>query len=179
MKQFAAYLVMMLAYLLLPSLVTAETNLPDEQQPVNIQADRLLASEKQGNSVYRGNVVVTQGSLTLKGDKIDVFHPQGQVNQVITIGNPATFKRFNPTEQAWVYGKAERIEYHTTKKTVLLIGNAEVEQPGNHLIKGPKLFYDMQKQTLQAESTPQEQKRVSVTFTPATQDETKSQGTAE
>lgn len=150
--------------------VSAESTLPDEQQPVNISANQLMASEKDGNSIYQGNVVVTQGSLTLKGDKINVIHPKGVLTEVITFGQPATFKRFNQTEQAWLNGKAQRIEYNTAKKTVLLIGKAEVEQPGKHIIKGPKLFYDMQKQTLQAESTPQEKSRVTVTFTPAQSD---------
>ena len=146
--------------------VANSTAVPDEQQPINIQADSLNASERDGKSVYKGNVVVTQGSLTLKGEQIEVIHPKGSLSKAITTGNPATFKRYNTDEKSWVNGKASTIEYNTQSKTVLLIGNAEVEQPGKHLITGPKLFYDMQKQTLSAESTPQEKKRVSVTFTP-------------
>jgi len=153
------------------TLSTANSNtLPDEQQPINIQADSLNTSEREGKSIYNGNVIVTQGSLTLKGDKIEVLHPKGSLSKAITTGQPATFKRYNTEEKSWVKGKASTIEYNTQSKTVLLIGNAEVEQPGKHLITGPKLFYDMQKQTLSAESTPQEKKRVSVTFTPDNSD---------
>ncbi|WEJ63190.1 lipopolysaccharide transport periplasmic protein LptA [Thiomicrorhabdus lithotrophica] len=140
---------------------------PDEQQPVNISANSLKASEKEGKSLYSGNVIVTQGSLTLKGDVINISHPNNQVTEVIATGKQASFKRFSQIDQAWLKGKANKIEYHAQNRTVLLIGNAQVEQPGKHIIKGPRLFYDIANQTLQAQSTETEKKRISVTFTPA------------
>jgi len=147
-----------------------KTNTPDNEQPINITANSLQASEKQGRSVYKGNVVVNQGSLTLKGEQIDVSHPKGQLTKVIATGQLANFKRFSQIDQAWLKGKAERIEYHAVNKTVLLIGNAEVEQPGKHVISGPRLFYDINQQTLQAQSTETEKKRISVTFNPTPSD---------
>ncbi|HHT00643.1 MAG TPA: lipopolysaccharide transport periplasmic protein LptA [Thiomicrospira sp.] len=140
---------------------------PDEQQPVNITADSLKVSEKEGKSTYKGNVVVIQGSLTLKGDVIHISHPNNQLTEVIATGKPANFKRFSQVDQAWLTGKANKIEYHAQNKTVLLIGHAQVEQPGKHIITGPKLFYDIANQTLQAQSTETEKKRISVTFNPA------------
>ncbi|BCN92790.1 lipopolysaccharide export system protein LptA [Thiomicrorhabdus immobilis] len=140
---------------------------PDESQPINITADSLKASEKSGKSVYNGNVIVTQGSLTLKGDVIEVSHPNGQLKEVTASGKPASFKRYSQVDQAWLKGHAQKIKYNAAKKTVLLIGNAQVEQPGKHIIKGPELFYDIANQTLQAQSTATEKKRISVTFNPA------------
>ena len=159
--------------------LAAPTNTPDNKQPVNIQADQLQASEKAGKSIYSGNVVVTQGSLTIKGDQIEVLHPKGKLSQAITTGTPAIFKRYNQTEKAWVNGKANRIEYDTKAKTVLLIGDAEVEQPGKHKISGSKLFYDLEKQLLNANSSPEDKKRVSVTFTPETDSKQDNDKTAE
>ncbi|WP_051144998.1 lipopolysaccharide transport periplasmic protein LptA [Thiomicrorhabdus sp. Kp2] len=147
---------------------TKKQNTPDEQQPVNISANSLLASEKTGKSVYKGNVIITQGSLTLKGETVNITHPKNQLTTVVANGNPATFKRFSQIDQAWLKGKAQKIEYNALNKTVLLIGNAVVEQPGKHVISGPKLFYDIAKQTLQAQSTATENKRISVTLNPAT-----------
>ena len=140
---------------------------PDEQQPVNISANSLKASEKEGKSLYSGNVIVTQGSLTLKGDVINISHPNNQVTEVIATGKQASFKRFSQIDQAWLKGKANKIEYHAQNRTGLLIGNDQVDQPGKHIIKGPRLFYDIANQTLQAQSTETEKKRISVTFTPA------------
>lgn len=153
------------------SVCVAEAQIADDKQPIKISADSLLASEKQGRSTYKGNVIIKQGSLTLKGDKVDVSHPKGKLTKVTATGNRASFKRFSTVDQAWLKGKAERIEYHALDKTVLLVGNAEVEQPGKHVITGPKLFYDIAKQTLQAQSTEAEKERISVTFNPATEAE--------
>lgn len=141
---------------------------PDEEQPVHISANSLDAQEKKGISIYKGNVIVTQGSLTLKGDIITLTHPNNQLQTVKSTGQPASFKRFSQADQAWLKGKANTIEYDALHKTVLLVGNAQVEQPGKHLIKGPKLFYDMTNQTLQAQGSEQDKGRVSVTFNPAT-----------
>lgn len=139
---------------------------PDETQPVNITADSLKSSEKSGKSIYNGNVIVTQGSLTLKGDVIEISHPKGELKEVIARGKPATFKRYSQVDQAWLKGQAQKIQYNTANKTVLLVGDAQVEQPGKHIIKGPELFYDISNQTLQAQSTETEKKRISVTFNP-------------
>ncbi|GAB6069539.1 hypothetical protein JCM30760_06360 [Thiomicrorhabdus hydrogeniphila] len=170
--RFTLTAILALASLAISPFAMSETNstLPDEQQPVNIIADSLLASEKTGKSVYTGNVVITQGSLTLKGDKVNISHPKNQLTRVIATGNPATFKRYSQVDQAWLKGKAQKIEYNVLNKTVLLIGNALVEQPGKHLISGPELFYNIDKQTLQAQSTKTEKKRISVTLNPATTD---------
>lgn len=139
---------------------------PDEEQPIHITADAMDIQDQKGISVYSGQVKVTQGSLTLTGDKITIYHPEREVEQIEAEGQPARFKRFDLEEQAWVTGHANFIDYRAGKRTVLLTGSAKVEQPGKHLITGPKLFYDMQNKTLQAESLPDEKKRISVTLMP-------------
>ncbi|MDX1347384.1 MAG: lipopolysaccharide transport periplasmic protein LptA [Thiomicrorhabdus chilensis] len=139
---------------------------PDEEQPIHITADSLDIQDLKGISIYTGKVEVIQGSLTLKGDKMTIHHPQREVEWIEVDGAPATFKRFDTQEQSWIKGRANRIDYRAAEKTVLLTGDAKVEQPGKNLITGPELFYDMQNKTLQANSTPEEKKRVSVTLMP-------------
>ncbi len=165
-----------LSYLLLitPAICSAnpsEKPVADSKQPINIQANQLKASEKSGQSVYQGSVEVSQGSLTLSGDKLEVKHPEGNLDLAIITGTPAKFKRFDTRENTWVHGQATTIEYSTKSKTVLLQGKAQIEQPGKQLIKGPKLFYDIEKQSLQAEGSPENNQRISVTFTPTQTEE--------
>lgn len=145
---------------------SAHANTPDDQQPVHISADSLDIQDQKGISVYKGSVEITQGSLTLNGDTITIHHPDRALLSIDVIGQQARFKRFDVEEQAWIKGQADSINYNAQKKTLLLIGNAKVEQPGKHLITGPKLFYDTLNKTLKAQSTPQEKKRISVTLMP-------------
>lgn len=161
-------LVLLLSGLLMPFTGQAQQPPPlaDDQQPVHITADSLHIQDQQGISIYTGNVEVTQGSLTLTGDKITLHHPQREIDWIQVEGQPATFKRFDPQQQAWINGRADFIDYQATAKTVLLTGNAEVEQTNKHRITGPKLFYDLQNKTLQAQSSDEEKKRISVTLMP-------------
>ncbi len=146
----------------------AESNIPDEEQPINITADRLEVQEQTGISTYSGNVNIQQGSLELTGDTVTIIHPNGQLNMVKAYGAPAKFKRFSQVEQSWINGQANLIQYSTEYKTILLSGNAKVMQPGKHTITGSNIFYDVSKQTLMAKGSKDGQDRVSVTFDPAT-----------
>jgi len=136
------------------------------QQPVEIQANQLTSSEKEGRSIYQGKVHIQQGAFELNGDKVTIEHPNNQIQTLIAIGTPAKFKRFNPKDDSWVTGHAEQIIYNADKRIVTLIGNAQVQQPNKHQITGPKLSYDLNRQLLNATGNQQSNQRISVTLQP-------------
>ena len=39
----------------------------DRDEPIHIEADRAMLDEKEGTSIYEGNVQLRQGSLRLQG----------------------------------------------------------------------------------------------------------------
>ena len=45
----------------------------DREQPIRVQADSAELDDKQGVAVYRGDVVVTQGSMKLTANRAQVF----------------------------------------------------------------------------------------------------------
>ncbi len=145
----------------------ANPSTPDEEQPIQITADRLEVQEQKGISTYTGNVHIQQGSLELSGNTVTIIHPNGQLQTVKAFGSPAKFKRFSQLEQSWLTGQANLIQYNTEHKTILLSGDAQVKQPGKHTITGNNIFYDVSKQTLMAKGSKDGQGRVSVTFDPA------------
>lgn len=159
---------------------TPETStIPDEEQPIQITADRLEVQEQKGISTYTGNVHIQQGSLELSGDTVTIQHPNGQLQTVKAYGTPAKFKRFSQIDQAWLTGQANLIQYNTEHKTILLSGDAQVKQPGKHFITGRNIFYDIAQQTLMAKGSKDGQERVSVTFDPASPKTPNSQKTPE
>ncbi|MBE0493584.1 MAG: lipopolysaccharide transport periplasmic protein LptA [Thiomicrospira sp.] len=148
----------------------AQTQPIDETAlPIDIEANQLDAQDQQGLTVYRGDVIATQGTLTLQGDQLEIHHPERQIQKITTTGMPATFKRFLTEENAWVSGQARTIIYLTETRTVELIGQAYLEQEGRHKIEGPKLVYDMNAQTLNAGQTDDESGRIKMTITPKTE----------
>lgn len=134
--------------------------------PINIEADTLHAQEQQGFSIYEGDVVATQGSLTLEGQRLEINHPNQQLQRLVITGKPAKFKRYLPEQKAWVTGHADTIIYHAQAKLMDFIGEAHIEQERTHTISGPSLQYDLDKETLQASGTSAQPGRVSVTITP-------------
>lgn len=146
---------------------SAERNL-EKDQAISINADQLLVQEKAGISRYKGNVEVKQGALQLNGEQITITHPNNQLEKIEISGTPATFTRIDSKTNAMTQGHAEQIIYQSTTDTLTFIGNAFVEEAEKHKISGAKLIYDLQKQTLQAESNKQKQERVQVILVPNT-----------
>lgn len=166
--QTTLFLALLLSSVTLPvSADDANNNaLADAQQPIEISADALDIQDQTGTSIYLGNVEISQGSLSLKGDKITIKHPDRALQSVDVIGQQANFKRFDTESETWVTGQADNIIYNAADKTLLLIGSAKLEQPGKHLITGPELTYDMVNKTLKAQSTATQKERISVTLMP-------------
>ncbi|BBP45295.1 hypothetical protein THMIRHAS_06680 [Thiosulfatimonas sediminis] len=148
--------------------ISAERNL-EKNDAISIKADQLLVQEKQGISRYQGNVEVQQGALQLAGDQIEITHPNNQLQKIEISGNPATFERIDPQTKTLTKGQAKTIRYVSKTDTLTFIGDAQVAEDGKHKISGAKLVYDLQQQTLQAESDAQNKERVEVILIPNTQ----------
>ena len=152
--------------LMTPNMATSAERTLEKSQAISINADQLLVQEKQGISRYQGNVEVTQGELQLNGEQIKIVHPNNQLQSIEISGSPATFKRVNEKTGNITQGHAQKIFYQSKTDTLTFIGNALVEEAGKHKISGAKLVYDLQKQTLQAESSDQNNERVQVILVP-------------
>jgi lipopolysaccharide export system protein LptA len=137
----------------------------ETQLPIEVEADRLHAEDQAGLTVYQGHVIAKQGSLTLKGDKIEIRHPNRQLERMTTTGQPAYFERYLSEQQAWVKGHADTLIYYTQPRRVELIGSAYLEQENQHKIQGDKLVYDLDQQTLNAISD-QSDSRIKMIITP-------------
>ena len=54
----------------------------DRDQPIRITADQALRDEKQGFTVYSGNVNMDQGTLHIDADKITVYHMEEEADRI-------------------------------------------------------------------------------------------------
>ena len=61
----------------------------DQEQPIRITADEALRDEKQGYTVYRGNVRMTQGTLRIEADAITIYHRSEEADRIVAEGRPA------------------------------------------------------------------------------------------
>lgn len=99
----------------------------DRLAPMNIEADMLRHDDATQTSVFTGNVIVTKGSMVLRGQELQVRqNPQGHQRGVIT-GTPsqrAFFRQKREGLDEFVEAEALRIEYDSLSDTVTLTGQA-------------------------------------------------------
>ncbi|SDJ65662.1 lipopolysaccharide transport periplasmic protein LptA [Microbulbifer yueqingensis] len=123
----------------------------DREQPVKVNAQKLEANRGKNLSVYSGNVVITQGSLQIRADRVEVHgNPEGEIRRVIAIGNPAHFQQQMQQSQNLVKARAKRIEFKVNSDELQLTGEAYVDRDGNTL-SAEKIDYDLNSEKMQAQ----------------------------
>ncbi|MFP6680616.1 MAG: lipopolysaccharide transport periplasmic protein LptA [Gammaproteobacteria bacterium] len=138
----------------------------DSKQPIEIQADFAELDDKEGKTIYVGNVVVIQGSIKMTGDKLKVnFSEERDLEDVYIEGRPAYFKQ-TPDSGEDVEGEGLLIEYHAQKNLLHLIQKARLTQ-GKRLFEGDRINYDTAKSVITARAAP---KRPDSTGKPARRD---------
>ena len=75
----------------IPLLASAER--ADLDKPVNLEADRVDLDDAKKEAVFVGSVTLTQGTLTIKADKIIVKQDATGFQYGIAYGNPAHFRQ--------------------------------------------------------------------------------------
>jgi lipopolysaccharide export system protein LptA len=65
----------------------------DREQPIHVRARSVEVSEKTGVAVYRGDVVVRQGTMELRGDRVEVRSRNNKPEQIHAYGKPATVRQ--------------------------------------------------------------------------------------
>lgn len=137
------------ATLLLASQAQALPN--DREQPVKVSADKLEANRSQNLSVYSGNVVISQGSLQIRADRVEVHgNTKGEINKVIATGTPAHFQQQVEESTSPVKARAKRIEFLVSSDALQLSGEAFVDRDGNTL-SAERIDYDLKSEQMQAQ----------------------------
>jgi lipopolysaccharide export system protein LptA len=103
----------------------------DRNKPMNIEADALRYDDLNQTSVFTGKVVVTKGSITLRGAKMTVRQdPEGFQFGTITAdtGKQAYFRQKRDNVDEYIEGEADKIEYDGRADRVKFLGRAELRR---------------------------------------------------
>ncbi len=103
----------------------------DRTKPLTIDADKSGTFDLGKKIVtYVGNVVVTQGTLAIRAEKVEVRQlGEGRVATAFGVaGRPATFRQKREGLDETIEGTAERIEYDDRSDTVRFVGAAGVRR---------------------------------------------------
>ncbi|WXL26699.1 lipopolysaccharide transport periplasmic protein LptA [Ectopseudomonas mendocina] len=122
----------------------------DSEQPIRIQADSGELDDKKGVAVYRGDVIITQGSMKVTGDTVTVTrNAQGEVEVFTSVGKPAYYEQKPSADKQIVKAYGLTIQYFMSNDRVVLIDQAKVVQEGN-TFEGEKIVYDTKRQIVNA-----------------------------
>ena len=125
----------------------------DRDKPINYQADTGDVNVQTKVGTLAGNVILTQGTLTIHADKI-VFH-QNLDNSVSATawGNPITFREKRDNVDEYYEGVAQRAEYDGTKRFLELFDRALLRK-GADEIRSNYISYNAETEFFKAEGRP-------------------------
>lgn len=130
-----------------PGAVLAER--ADRDKPVHIEADSVRMDDLQKTAVYEGKVVLTQGTLRVEAERIDVRQDETGLLSGTAVGRPVHFRQKMEGRDEWVEGWGNRVEYDARKEQVRLIGQAYLKK-GEEELRGDLISYDARSEFYQA-----------------------------
>ncbi len=125
----------------------------DRNKPMNAEADALRYDDLKQTSVFTGNVVITKGSMIIRGAQVDVRQdPEGYQFGTATEknGKRAFFRQKRDTPpgglEEWIEGEAETILYNGKADTITFSKNAIMRRyKGSAVsdeVSGSQIVYD-------------------------------------
>jgi lipopolysaccharide export system protein LptA len=103
----------------------------DRDKPMNIEADALRYDDLHQSSVFTGRVVITKGTIVIRGARVDVTQdPEGYQHGVVVAepGKRAFFRQKRDGVDEYIEGEADTIDYDGKADRVKFINHAELRR---------------------------------------------------
>lgn len=117
----------------------------DKDKPTNIEANRMSSDDARRMSIFEGNVVLTNGTMVVRADRIVVRQDADGFQFATAYGKPVRFRQKGDAksgkEGVWTEGEALRIEIDGRNERVELFERARVTR-GEDVVNGEYIFVD-------------------------------------
>jgi lipopolysaccharide export system protein LptA len=125
----------------------------DKKQPINYSADSgdVNYQTKVGN--LSGNVIITQGTMTIRADRIKFKQNPDNSVSATAYGNPITFRQQRDGADEYFEGYAQRAEYDGEKELLELFDRALLKR-GQDEIRSNYISYNTRTELFRAEGRP-------------------------
>ena len=126
----------------------------DRDKPINFSAEQPaeVDFEKRVGSL-RGNVVITQGTMTIHADRIDFRQNPDNSLSATAYGDPITFRQKKDDSNEYYEGFAQKAVYDGQKQTLELFDRALLKQ-GSDEIRSNYISYNSATGVFKAEGRP-------------------------
>ena len=129
MKHISCLCLLSLVFALSTGVAQAEK--ADRSKPMNVEADNLRYDDLKQTSVFTGRVVLTKGTIIIRGARVDVRQDsEGYQFGVVTAepGKLAFYRQKREGVDEYIEGEAQTIEYDGKADRVKFIGRAEMRR---------------------------------------------------
>lgn len=133
----------------------------DREKPMNAEADALRYDDARQTSVFSGRVVITKGTIQIRGAQVEVRQdPQGHQFGIVLAGpgQPASYRQKRDKVDEYIEGEAQRIEYDGRADQVKFIGQAVLRRYRGTTLSdetaGGVIVYDNQTEVFRVDGGP-------------------------
>ena len=120
---------------------TAHAEKADREKPISLEADKVSVDDAKQISNFEGRVVLTQGTLIIRGDHMEVRQDTQGFKTGTTWGNLAYFRQKREGYDEYIEGWAERIEYDSRADKMQMFNRASMKK-GSDEVRGNYISYD-------------------------------------
>lgn len=113
----------------------------DREKPINLEADRVSIDDAKQLAIFEGNVLLTQGTMQIRGDRMEVRQDKEGFKYGTTWGSLAYFRQKRDGYDEYIEGWAERIEYDGRAETMQMFNRARMQR-GQDEVRGSYISYD-------------------------------------
>ena len=137
----------------------------DFEKPITVDSKTQFVDGKSKTSIFKGDVHITQGSLKIDADEVEVNASNGEGKEVfIARGTPAVYSQ-TMDDGSDIRAVANEIKYQVTNRTLTLTGSAELHQ-NSSMVQGNSITFNLDKQQLEAKGQGDGKGRVITVFRP-------------
>ena len=119
----------------------------DRNKPVHLESDSATVEDYKRKEAFRvstftGNVVLTQGTIMIKADKIIMKEDLKGYRYATAHGNLVSFRQKREGVNEFVEAWSQRVEYNDQTDKIELFGKARLKR-GPDEVKGDYISYDI------------------------------------
>ncbi|HSQ79908.1 MAG TPA: lipopolysaccharide transport periplasmic protein LptA [Casimicrobiaceae bacterium] len=134
--------------------LAANAEKADRDKPISFSAEQPAQVDFQKREgTLRGNVVITQGTLTIHADRIDFKQNPDNSLSATAWGNPVSFRQKKDGADEYFEGYAQRVVYDGQTQTLELFDRALLKQ-GSDEIRSNYVSYNAATGVFKAEGRP-------------------------
>jgi len=116
-----------------------------------ISSKTAVINQQEQTASYQGDVTVSEGKFTIKGDSLIINYDKGRVKELLVSGSPSLYEEKSNQKQSKMSIKASNMQYRTNINEIHFKGSVELQQ-NRDTVSADSLKYNLDTQELSATS---------------------------